>query len=139
MSRVILIVMDSVGIGELPDAAAYGDEGSNTVANIARAIPLRVPALRSLGFANVVEIGAPAPPARGAFGRMAEASAGKVTASADHVVPGPGPPDSVRTVQPRAAIRGSFGPSYWKSSKRTPLGSGTAGPPRLGGAGSAAA
>ena len=77
MQRVILIVMDSVGIGELPDAAAYGDEGSNTVANIARAIPLRVPALRSLGFANVVEIGAPAPPARGAFGRMAEASAGK--------------------------------------------------------------
>src|SRR6187397_3237274 len=77
MQRVILMVMDSVGIGELPDAAAYGDEGSNTVANIARAIPLRVPALRSLGFANVVEIGAPTPTARGAFGRMAEASAGK--------------------------------------------------------------
>ena len=77
MQRAILIVMDSVGIGELPDAAVYGDEGSNTVGNIARSIPLRVPTLRSLGFASVVGIGLPAPPARGAFGRMAEASPGK--------------------------------------------------------------
>ncbi len=52
ITRVILIVMDSVGVGELPDAAAYGDEGSNTVGNIARAVPLRVPTLRSLGLAS---------------------------------------------------------------------------------------
>jgi phosphopentomutase len=78
-------VLDSVGIGELPDAAAYGDEGSNTVGNIAKQIPLRIPALRSLGFGEVVDIG-PAPVSskndsrphfRGAYGRMAEASAGK--------------------------------------------------------------
>jgi phosphopentomutase len=68
--------MDSVGIGELPDAAAYGDQGSNTVANIARQIPLKLPTLRSFGLANVVDIGEPAA-ARGAFGRMAERSAGK--------------------------------------------------------------
>ena len=37
--RVIVIVLDSVGIGELPDAAAYGDEGSNTLGNIAAAVP----------------------------------------------------------------------------------------------------
>ena len=77
-SRVILIVLDSVGIGELPDAAAYGDVGSNTVGNIAREVPLRVPALRSLGLPHLVPLGGdPAGPARGAYGRMAEASPGK--------------------------------------------------------------
>src|SRR5688572_32898175 len=69
--------MDSVGIGELPDAAAYADEGSNTVRNIARERPLRIPALRSLGLARVVDIGVPAPEALGAYGRMAERSPGK--------------------------------------------------------------
>ena len=42
--------MDSVGVGELPDAAAYGDQGSNTVGNIAKRVPLKVPTLRSLGI-----------------------------------------------------------------------------------------
>jgi phosphopentomutase len=76
--RVIVIVLDSVGIGELPDAAVYGDEGSNTLGNIARQIPLNIPALRSLGLGQLVPLGgaADARP-RGAFGRMAEASAGK--------------------------------------------------------------
>ena len=77
LSRVILIVLDSVGAGELPDAATYGDEGSNTLGNIADAVGLRVPALRSLGLARVARIGEPSPPPVGAFGRMAEASAGK--------------------------------------------------------------
>jgi phosphopentomutase len=75
--RVLLIVIDSAGIGELPDAAAYGDEGSNTLAHIARQVPLAVPALRSLGLSRVVDIGGDAPSPRGAFGRMAEASPGK--------------------------------------------------------------
>ena len=61
-SRVILIVMDSAGIGELPDAAAYGDEGSNTLGNIARAVGLRVPTLRSMGLSRVASIGGAAPP-----------------------------------------------------------------------------
>lgn len=77
VDRVILIVMDSVGAGELPDAAAYGDQGSDTLGHIAREVPLRVPTLRSLGLARVANIGAPAPPPRGAAGRMAEASPGK--------------------------------------------------------------
>jgi phosphopentomutase len=76
-SRVILIVLDSVGAGELPDAAAYGDQGSNTLAHIAERVPLRVPALRSLGLARVVDIGGDSPVPRGACGRMAERSAGK--------------------------------------------------------------
>src|SRR6187455_1703713 len=76
-SRVILIVMDSVGIGELPDAAAYGDQGSNTLGNIAKHIPLRVPALRALGLSKLVDIGADDVRVTGAYGRMAEQSAGK--------------------------------------------------------------
>ena len=77
--RVILIVLDSVGAGELPDADKYGDEGSDTLGNISRAVPLRLPSLRSLGLSRVStikdETGSPAP--LGAFGRMAEASPGK--------------------------------------------------------------
>src|SRR5258706_2202655 len=82
--------MDSVGIGELPDAPTYGDEGSNTVGNIAKQIPLKIPALRSLGLDRLVDLGGhTGPPLRpvvgtdlrvgpiGAYGRMAEASAGK--------------------------------------------------------------
>jgi phosphopentomutase len=76
-SRVILIVIDSLGAGELPDAASYGDEGSNTLGHIARAVPLAVPTLRRLGLSRVVDIGGASPSPIGAFGRMAEASAGK--------------------------------------------------------------
>jgi phosphopentomutase len=91
--RVILIVLDSVGCGELPDAASYGDEGSDTLGNIAREVPLALPNLRSLGLDRVAALGAPpagrvgpgsraAEPAGafatpGAYGRMAERSAGK--------------------------------------------------------------
>ena len=76
-----MLVIDSVGIGELPDAADYGDEGSNTLGNIAREVGLAVPFLRSLGLGRLVPLDAQ-PPAgmpgpRGAFGRMAEASPGK--------------------------------------------------------------
>jgi phosphopentomutase len=77
--RVIVIVLDSVGIGELPDAAMYGDHGSNTLGNIARRVGLRVPTLEALGLSRLIDVpgletaGQP----RGAFGRMAEASAGK--------------------------------------------------------------
>ena len=70
--------MDSVGIGELPDANVYGDEGSNTVGNIAKQIPLKLPTLRSMGFDRLVSIGgSPSPNPLAATGRMAEASAGK--------------------------------------------------------------
>jgi phosphopentomutase len=76
--RVILIVLDSVGAGELPDAPAYGDQGSDTLGNIARVHPLVTPTLRRLGLARVSRVpdngdGDPI----GAYGRMAEASPGK--------------------------------------------------------------
>ena len=81
-TRAIVIVMDSVGIGELPDAATYGDQGSDTLGNIAKRVPLLMPTLRSLGLARVAKIGGAPPPAStsasgAAVGRMAEASAGK--------------------------------------------------------------
>ena len=69
--------MDSVGIGELPDAATYGDQGSNTVRNIHRQALLRVPTLRRLGLSKLVDIGADAGAVAGAYGRMAEQSPGK--------------------------------------------------------------
>jgi phosphopentomutase len=77
IARVILIVMDSVGAGALPDASLYGDEGSDTLGNIARAVGLKIPTLRSLGLGMVARIGEPGGSPRGAYGRMAERSAGK--------------------------------------------------------------
>ncbi len=83
--RAIVIVLDSVGIGELPDASSYGDQGSNTVGNIAKRVPLKLPTLRSLGLDRIAAIGDAAAGTPGSdfnlspggFGRMAEASAGK--------------------------------------------------------------
>jgi phosphopentomutase len=76
--RVILIVLDSVGIGELPDAALYEDQGSNTLGNIAAAAPLNIPTLSAMGLSRLVSLkDAPAYAPTAAFGRMAEQSAGK--------------------------------------------------------------
>jgi phosphopentomutase len=78
-SRIIVIVLDSVGAGALPDAGKYGDEGSNTLGNMARAVGLRVPTLRTLGLDRLVDIGGETSDAapRAAIGRMAESSPGK--------------------------------------------------------------
>jgi phosphopentomutase len=78
ITRAIVIVLDSVGVGELPDAANYGDQGSNTLGNIARSVPLKVPTLRALGLERVAALGGETSrDAQAAVGRMAEASAGK--------------------------------------------------------------
>lgn len=77
---MVIVVLDSVGVGELPDAAAYGDEGSNTLGNLDAAVGgVRLPALGGLGIGNVLPLlgTPPAAPARGAFGRMGERSPGK--------------------------------------------------------------
>ena len=78
--RVFLTVLDSVGVGELPDADAYGDRGSDTLGNISRVVPLKLPTLRSLGLPRVANVHGMAQvdaPASGAYGRMAERSPGK--------------------------------------------------------------
>ena len=78
-TRVILLVLDSVGIGALPDAPAYGDAGSDTLGNISRVRPLALPQLGALGLGNIAPLaGVPAAERPlAAFGRMAESSPGK--------------------------------------------------------------
>lgn len=79
-SRVIIIVLDSAGVGELPDAGRYGDEGSGTLPHTARAVGgLRVPQLEALGLGRIVPLEGvrPLPAPRGAYGKLAERSAGK--------------------------------------------------------------
>jgi phosphopentomutase len=79
--RVIWIVLDSVGIGGMPDAACYGDDASDTLGHIAQQRPLNLPNLGRLGLGNIRPIpGVPAaePPA-GAFGKCTLASPGKDT------------------------------------------------------------
>ena len=82
MPRACVIVLDAVGAGELPDAAEYGDEGSNTLGNVAKAVGgLDLPNLEHLGFGNVEDL-LGCPPMDGApaiAGRLFERSKGKDT------------------------------------------------------------
>ncbi len=80
-NRVIWIVLDSVGIGEMPDAAAYGDAGSNTLGNIARLCPLHLPNFAALGLGNIAPIPGVGPVAAptAAYGKCTLASPGKDT------------------------------------------------------------
>src|SRR5215469_9559559 len=80
-ARVIWIVLDSVGIGELPDAAEYGDVGRDTLGHIARWRPLKVPNLVHLGLANIKPLHHLAPSVQpvGNFGKGATVSPGKDT------------------------------------------------------------
>ncbi len=82
INRIVLIVLDSVGCGDAPDAAAYGDEGSNTLGHIGTAVGgLNLPHLQKMGLGNLADIQG-VPPTNdtiGAYGRLTEASAGKDT------------------------------------------------------------
>src|ERR1700720_480980 len=77
--RLIWIVLDSVGIGELPDAAEYGDVGRNTLGHIAGSRPLKLPNLVELGLANIAPLQDLAPTATplAAYGKGATHSPGK--------------------------------------------------------------
>ena len=82
MSRACIIVLDAVGAGELPDAAEYGDEGSDTLGNVARAVGgLDLPNLEAFGLGNVepLEGCPPQPGAPAVAGRLVERSKGKDT------------------------------------------------------------
>jgi phosphopentomutase len=91
MKRVTLIILDSLGVGALPDAADYGDTGANTLGHILDGVPdIEIPHLRALGFLNTLPQGNDENPdyarffepnARGAFARLAEASGGKDTST----------------------------------------------------------
>lgn len=81
MKRIFLIVLDSVGIGEMPDAAEFGDEGSNTLRAASTSKYFSMPNMKKLGLFNIdgVEIETPQESPLGAFARMTEASRGKDT------------------------------------------------------------
>lgn len=84
INRVIIIVLDSLGIGELPDADEYGDKGSNTLGNIARTVKgFTLPNLEMLGIGNIdnVEGLKKAKNPIASYGKMTEASKGKDTAT----------------------------------------------------------
>jgi phosphopentomutase len=80
--RIAFIVLDSVGIGELPDAARFGDEGANTLGHIAERVPgFQLPHLQKLGLGNISPLAHVEPAERPAafYGKMAEVSVGKDT------------------------------------------------------------
>ncbi|HZP80846.1 MAG TPA: phosphopentomutase [Chthonomonadaceae bacterium] len=82
IARLFIVVLDGVGAGELPDAANYGDAGSNTLAHTAAAVGgLKLPQMGRLGLGNILAIeGVPPSPAPlGCYGKMREASPGKDT------------------------------------------------------------
>src|SRR6266700_3507071 len=79
--RIFWIVLDSVGIGQLPDAADYGDVGRNTLGHIAESRPLQIPNLVQLGLANTAPLKYQTPAAAplGSYGKGATHSHGKDT------------------------------------------------------------
>jgi len=82
MKRAVVIVMDSTGIGEMPDAWEYGDKGSNTLGNISREVGgLKIPNLQNLGIGNIAALPYLDPETKpaGNYGKMAEMSKGKDT------------------------------------------------------------
>ncbi len=82
MKRALIIVLDGVGVGAMPDAAAYGDEGSNTLGGILKVYPdLSLPNLRSLGLLNLVSGPMKNNQVKGAYGKMALGSPNKDTIS----------------------------------------------------------
>ncbi|MBI4457302.1 MAG: phosphopentomutase [Acidobacteria bacterium] len=80
-NRVLLIVLDSLGIGEMPDAALYGDVGSDTLGHIAQQRRLQIPNLQRMGIANLKPLNSvePASVPSAHYGRIALASPGKDT------------------------------------------------------------
>jgi phosphopentomutase len=73
--RVVILVCDGLGVGEAPDAAAYGDSGSNTLAHVLEKYPTALPGLERLGLLSLVHMGK----SSGARGKALELSAGKDT------------------------------------------------------------
>ncbi|MCK4308269.1 phosphopentomutase, partial [candidate division WOR-3 bacterium] len=80
MKRVIVIILDGVGCGELPDAEKYGDKGSNTLGNLAKKLGgLKLPNLEKLGLGNIISIRGVPPTSTplASYGKAGELSAGK--------------------------------------------------------------
>ena len=79
-NRIVLIVLDSAGIGEMPDADAYGDQGADTLGHALGSREVSIPNLRQMGLANIRRLPVdPVEEPTGAFGKAATASRGKDT------------------------------------------------------------
>jgi phosphopentomutase len=114
--RALIIVLDSVGVGGAPDAAAYGDEGADTLGHLLDRFPdLRLPALWSMGLGHVVGRD-PAPRLCASYGRMTERSAGKDSTTGHWELAGAildepfgvfekFPPELVRAIERDAGVR----------------------------------
>lgn len=124
IDRAVLIVLDSVGVGSLPDAAGFGDEGANTLVHVAeRCGGLRLPHLGKLGLGNIVPLpGVPPVPAPlASWGRMAEKSRGKDTLNGHWelmglvldrpfaLFPGGFPPELIAAFEARTGVEGVLG------------------------------
>ena len=122
--RVVLIVLDSVGVGSLPDAAAFGDDGANTLGHVAeRRGGLTLPHLAKLGLGNILPLlgVAPAPAPLASWGRMAEMACSKDTLAGhwelvgfvlEHpfsLFPRGFPPDLLAAFKRRSGVAGILG------------------------------
>ncbi|SYZ74059.1 phosphopentomutase [Candidatus Zixiibacteriota bacterium] len=118
--RVIVIVLDACGVGELPDADHYGDRGASTITHVAEALGgLKMPVCQHIGLGNIVTIKGVAPDkkAAGAWGKMAEKSPGKDSTSGHWEIggiilaqpfplyPNGFPPELIREFESKAGIR----------------------------------
>jgi phosphopentomutase len=113
--RIAVIVMDSVGIGELPDAAAYGDAGAHTLGHIVQRVPgVALPNMRKLGLANIAPIAdwQPDPEPVGYHAKMAEVSAGKDTMTGHWELMG------LRIEQPFRTFPNGFPPALIEAFER---------------------
>jgi len=120
MKRVIILLLDGVGVGELPDAARFGDTGSNSLGNTAKAVGgLKLSNMQALGLGNITALEGcpPATNATAAFGKMAEVSDGKdstvghweiaglVTKPGFPVFPNGFPPELIAAVENEAGTK----------------------------------
>src|ERR1043165_2327796 len=113
MKRAIVIVCDSLGVGELPDAADFGDEGSNTLGHILQAHHPSLPTLARLGLLHTLPEPAIAGAPVSAYGRMKEISSGKDTITGHWEMMGLVVADPFRTYPngfPPPVFAGSRGP-----------------------------
>ena len=104
--RAIVVVCDGLGVGEAPDAAAFGDQGSDTLGHVLASRRVAIPNLTALGMGNLTPTfaGARTRDTSGAFGKMAERSAGKDTATGHWEMTG------VVTTTPFEVYAGGFPP-----------------------------
>ncbi|HEY6951825.1 MAG TPA: phosphopentomutase, partial [Bacteroidota bacterium] len=122
--KVIFVVLDGVGVGELPDAGNYGDTGTNTLGNISRAVGrLHLPNLETLGLGNIVNVRGVSTvnSAEGCYGKMAERSKGKdsttghweiagiITERAFPVYPNGFPEPVIRSFTTETGVQGILG------------------------------